>query len=67
VTGSEVLELDEIIERIDAVSAQDIQALAAELYPTDKLTAVAIGPDGKIFEAALDNLGGPRKLKLKVC
>jgi len=66
VTGSEVLSLDDIIARIDAVSADDVQMLAAELYQPGALTAVAIGPDRKIFEAALDVLGGRRDLEVKV-
>lgn len=66
VTGSEILSLDEIIERIDAVSADDVRELAREMYRPGELTAVAIGPDAKVFEAALDALGGRRELEVKV-
>ena len=66
VTGSEILSLDEIIERIDAVTAADVQSLAAELYEPGCLTAVAIGPEAKVFEASLDALGGRRPLEVKV-
>ena len=45
VTGSEILSLDEIIERIDAVTAADVQDLARDYYQPEELVAVAIGPD----------------------
>jgi predicted Zn-dependent peptidase len=66
VTDSEILDIDEIIERIDEVTAGDIMELARELYRPEKLTAVAIGPDADVFEKALDSLGGRRDLVLKV-
>ncbi len=65
VTNSEILDIDEIIERIDEVSAGDIMELAQEFYQPEKLTAVAIGPDSVIFEKALASLGGRRQLLLK--
>ncbi len=65
VTGSEILTLDEIIDRIDAVGADDVQSLAREFYQPEDLVAVAIGPDVKVFEAALGVLGGKRELEVK--
>ncbi|MHB8792055.1 MAG: M16 family metallopeptidase [Thermoleophilia bacterium] len=65
VTGSEILDLDEIIDRISAVTADEVQALAQEFYRPDELVAVAIGPDVKVFEKALNTLGGKRELEIK--
>ncbi len=49
-----ILELDETIERIEAVDAQQVGALAAELLAVERLCAAAIGPDEEAFRAALD-------------
>ncbi len=65
VTGSDILSMDEIIERIDAVTAADVRQLAADLYRPEDMVAVAIGPDVKVFEKALDILGGQRQLEVK--
>ena len=62
VTASEVLSLDEIIERIEAVTASEVQALAREFYQPEDLVAVAIGPEAKVFEEALGILGGRRSV-----
>jgi predicted Zn-dependent peptidase len=48
-----ILELDETLERIDAVDADAVGALAAELLASDRLSAAAIGPDEEVFRAAL--------------
>jgi predicted Zn-dependent peptidase len=45
VTGSELLAIDQIIDRIDAVAAADVQALAAEFWQPESLSLAAIGPD----------------------
>lgn len=44
VTGSELLTLDELIERIEAVAADEVAALAAELLPRERIAVAAIGP-----------------------
>jgi predicted Zn-dependent peptidase len=57
--GAEVLadtplmELDELQERIEAVTLDDLGALAHELWAPDRLTAAGIGPDADRFEQAL--------------
>ncbi len=62
--GSEVLaeapllSLDEVTARIDAVTRQDLAALADELWDPARLSAAAIGPDAGAFERALDHLQG---------
>jgi predicted Zn-dependent peptidase len=55
VTG-EPLELDEVMERLDAVTAEDIQRLANELFRTEALRLAVIGPQKGLaeFERALE-------------
>lgn len=65
VTDSEILDIDEIIDRIAAVTLDEVQALAADLFRPENLTAVAIGPEAGVFEKALDSLGGSRELTVK--
>jgi predicted Zn-dependent peptidase len=48
-----ILELDETLERIDAVDADAVGALAGELLASDRLSAAAIGPDEEVFRTAL--------------
>jgi len=50
-----VLTMDEVIEALRAVTADDIQALAARLFRDDALCAVIIGPnmEGQSLERAL--------------
>jgi len=55
VTG-EPLELDEVMERLDAVTAEDIQRLARDLFRTEALRLAVIGPQRGLaeFERALE-------------
>ena len=48
-----ILEIDETIERIEAVDAEAIQALASEFLAVSRLSAAAIGPDEDAFRSAL--------------
>jgi predicted Zn-dependent peptidase len=52
--GLPILELDEVIDRIDAVDAEQVAALAAELFDPSRLCAAAIGPDERAFRRALE-------------
>ena len=56
VTGTELLSLDELIERIDAVTAADVGALAGELLRADRLSAAGIGPSEARFRAAVQRV-----------
>ncbi len=56
VTGTELLELEELIARIDAVTADDVAALAADLLSLDGLSAAGIGPDESRFRAAVERV-----------
>jgi predicted Zn-dependent peptidase len=57
--GSEVLanapllSLDEAVARIDAVTMEDVAALAEELWSAERLSAAGIGPDQVRFDEAL--------------
>jgi predicted Zn-dependent peptidase len=53
VTGTDLLSAEELIERIDAVGAADVAALAAELLALDRLSAAGIGPSEARFQAAV--------------
>jgi predicted Zn-dependent peptidase len=48
-----ILELDETIERIEAVDAAQVGAIAAELLAPERLSVAAIGPDEDAFRAAI--------------
>ncbi len=52
--GIEIISIDELIERIDAVTAEDISSLASELFLPANLSAAGIGPDGALFAQALE-------------
>jgi predicted Zn-dependent peptidase len=48
-----ILTLDQLIEKVDAVSSADVAELARELYAPDALSAAAIAPDEDRFRSAL--------------
>jgi predicted Zn-dependent peptidase len=56
VTGTELLELDELIARIDAVTVEAIGELAAELLRLDRFSAAGIGPSEARFKAAVQRV-----------
>jgi predicted Zn-dependent peptidase len=51
--GAPLLSLDELVERIEAVSLEDLAGLVAELWPADNLSAAGIGPEEAKFDEAL--------------
>lgn len=55
-SGTELLEVDEIVERIEAVTADDIAALAAEFWDPSRLSVAAIGPDDDAVREAASRL-----------
>ncbi len=55
-SGTELLEVDEIVERIEAVTADDIAALAAEFWDPSSLSVAAIGPDTDAVRRAASRL-----------
>jgi predicted Zn-dependent peptidase len=50
---TELLSLDELVTRIDAVQIDDLRALAGELWSADRLSAAGIGPGEDAFRDAL--------------
>ena len=55
--GARLMPIDEVVRRIDAVSQEDLVALAEELWAPERLSAAGIGPDEERFEAALAEVG----------
>jgi predicted Zn-dependent peptidase len=51
--GLPLLEPDELVERIDAVTLDDLAALAHELWAPERLSAAGIGPDEAAFRDAV--------------
>ncbi len=51
--GEPLLTLDEVTERIDAVTLEDLAELTAELWAPERICAAGIGPDRARFDAAL--------------
>ena len=55
--GMPLLSLDETVERIDAVTLEDLAGLVDELWSSDRLSAAGIGPDDERFDEALSAIG----------
>jgi predicted Zn-dependent peptidase len=55
--GAPLLALDEVVERIDAVSLEDLESLARELWDPERISVAGIGPDRELFEDALVAFG----------
>lgn len=56
VTDTELLTIDEIIARVEAVTADDLLALAREFWQPTSLSAVAIGPDADVIRRGVARL-----------
>jgi predicted Zn-dependent peptidase len=54
--GAELLELDDVVERIDAVAVEDLAALVEQLWPAERLSVACIGPDEARFDEAMSGL-----------
>jgi predicted Zn-dependent peptidase len=52
--GLPVMPVDEVLERLDAVTGDDLAALAGELLVPSRLSAAGIGGDEDAFRAALE-------------
>jgi predicted Zn-dependent peptidase len=55
--GAPLMALDEIVERIDAVSVDDLESLARELWDPAAISVAGIGPELERFEAGLAPFG----------
>jgi predicted Zn-dependent peptidase len=51
--GLPLLTVDEVIERIDAVTREDLAGLSRELFAPERMSAAGIGGDEAAFRAAL--------------
>ena len=47
-----LLSLDEMLERVEAVTDEDVAALVTELYDPERLSAACIGPQEELFREA---------------
>ncbi len=56
--GAPLLSLDEVVERIEAVTLDDLAALARELWAPERLSSAGIGPDQERFEEAVGTAVG---------
>lgn len=54
VNGTPLLEVEDVLARLDAVSADDVATLASELFDARRLSAAGIGPDEDRFRAAVE-------------
>ena len=62
-----VLSLDEMLERVDAVSAEQVAELAAELYDPERLAAACVGRDEELFRSAAgQGQRSPAELMIRV-
>jgi predicted Zn-dependent peptidase len=57
--GLPLLETDEVMDRIDAVTMDDMRSLVDELWAPGGLSAAGIGPDEDAFCAAVEKVAGP--------
>ena len=56
ITGSELLSLEELVKRVDAVTGDEIAELAGNLLRLDRLSAAGIGPSEARFKAAVQRV-----------
>jgi predicted Zn-dependent peptidase len=57
-----LLETDEVMEKIDSVTLDDMRSLVGELWAPGGLSAAGIGPDEDAFCAAVEGVAGEEKL-----
>ncbi|MGH2857991.1 MAG: M16 family metallopeptidase [Solirubrobacteraceae bacterium] len=62
--GSPLLELDEVVERIEAVTLADLRELTDDLWGPEALSAAGIGPDESQFDAAVETVRGTPRAEL---
>ena len=55
--GTPLLTLDETIERLEAVTREDLEELTQQLYPSAGMSVAAIGRDESLFRGALGPVG----------
>ena len=55
-TGTELLTMDEVVERIEAVTVEDVRALAREHWRPESMSAASIGPKGDAIREAVAHI-----------
>jgi predicted Zn-dependent peptidase len=56
ISDMDLLSLDELVERVQAVTADDVAVVAAELLRLDRLSAAGIGPSEARFRSAIERV-----------
>jgi predicted Zn-dependent peptidase len=56
IADTPLLEIDEVVRRIEAVAAAEVAELAAELLTPGRLSAAGIGPDEGRFREAVERV-----------
>ena len=54
--GMPLLSVDEVVERIDAVTLDDVAVLARELFAPERLSAAGVGGEEAVFRGALERV-----------
>lgn len=54
--GLPLLTIDEAVAKVEAVTMEDVQALAAELFDPAQLSAAGIGPDEDVFRRGVEHV-----------
>jgi predicted Zn-dependent peptidase len=54
-----ILSVEQVIERIDSVTLEQLRELAGELYEPARLSLAGVGPDEQVFQAAVAPLRAP--------
>ncbi len=52
--GMPLLEIDDVMARVDAVSMDDLRVLVSKLWAPGRISAAGIGPDEDAFRAAVE-------------
>lgn len=55
-SGLPLLTIDEAIRKVEAVTMDDVRALAAELFDPARLSAAGIGPDEDVFRRGIEHV-----------
>jgi predicted Zn-dependent peptidase len=56
ISDMDLLSLDELVERVQAVTADDVAVVAADLLRLDRLSAAGIGPSEARFRSAIERV-----------
>ena len=63
-SGLPLLSVDEVVERIEAVTLEEVNGLMRELLAPERLSAAAVGADEDVFRAAIEPLAPELLLEL---